>query len=77
MAARGLTESWNGAMAAKPSDWRMMGLRCASTGLRPDQRSDDWIAEACGPTGECIEVRAGSPHDALRLLTVQLRGLSR
>ena len=75
MASKGLTEAWRGAEAAKPPDWRIMGLRCASTGLRPDQRSDVWVAEACGPHGECIEARSNSPHNALNTLALRLREL--
>lgn len=77
MAAEDLTELWNAAMTAKPPGWQLMGLRCASTGLRPEHRSDDWIAEACGPGGRCIAVRTASAQDALRSLTIQLTEVSR
>jgi hypothetical protein len=73
VASKGLTECWRGAMAAKPSDWALMGIRCTSTGLAPADRSDGWIAEACGPSGACLTAEARSPEDALLALTVQLR----
>jgi hypothetical protein len=45
--------------------WQVDGLRCASDGLAPDQRSDDWIAVALGPDGEERRVRDSDPFAAL------------
>jgi hypothetical protein len=67
-----LTDAWNGAASALPPGWRLEGLRCTSTGLRPSQRGDDWIAEACGPDEACIRVESSDPHQALASLTQQL-----
>ena len=77
MASKGLTELWNAAIAAKPSDWMLMGVTCASTGLAPQQRSERWVAQACRSDGECLRSEADSPQDALAALTVKLRGLKR
>lgn len=71
-----LTDYWNRADAAKPLGWRLEGLRCASTGLVPEQRSDRWLAEACGPQGECLKREAGSAQDALISLTEELKRLA-
>jgi hypothetical protein len=46
-----LTAAWNRTQARLPEGWRLDGLRCASTGLLPAERSDDWIAVAVGPDG--------------------------
>jgi hypothetical protein len=45
-------------------------LRCASDGLAPDQRSDDWIALAIGPGGVERRARAADPITALDVLAV-------
>ncbi len=44
--------AWTAAQRQLPEGWALDGLRCASTGLTPEQRSDDWIAVALGPNGE-------------------------
>ena len=53
-----------------PPGWRLDGLRCASTGLAPEDRSEDWVAVAIGPGDETRTCRAADPGDALRGLTM-------
>ena len=77
MAARGLTELWNGAMAAKPSDWTLRGVVCGPREVDPTIRGSGWVAWATGPDGERLEGTGESPHDALVGLTIQLRGMGR
>ena len=67
-----LAEAWNSAASGLPAGWRLEGLRCTSTGLRPSERGDDWIAEACGPNGECVTVQSNDPQAALATLTGRL-----
>jgi hypothetical protein len=64
-----LTQAWRRVEAALPAGWQLDSLRCASHGLSPDQRSDDWIAIARGPGGEERCSRAGDPVAALDGLT--------
>jgi hypothetical protein len=61
-----LSEVWAEIAARLPPGWELEGLRCASTGLAPDERSSDWIAVAVGPGDEETEHRAGDPIAALR-----------
>jgi len=70
-----LADAWSTAASALPAGWRLEGLRCTSTGLRPSERGDDWIAEACGPDEQCIVVERSEPHDALAALTAKLAAL--
>lgn len=63
--AEALGEAWRRAQEALPTGWQLDGLRCASDGLAPDQRSDDWIAVALGPDGEERRMRASDPFAAL------------
>ena len=65
-----LAEAWRRTQAALPSGWTLEGLRCASDGLAPDQRSDDWIALAIGPGGVERQARAADPITALDALAV-------
>ena len=64
----GLSAAWAETQARLPDGWTLEGLRCASTGLSPDQRSDDWIAVAVGPDSAEREARAGDPLEALAAL---------
>lgn len=57
---------WNETLDRLPDGWSLDGLRCASTGLSQEQRSDEWIAVAVGPSGQQREHRATEPTDALR-----------
>ena len=63
--AEALGDAWRRAQADLPTGWQLEGLRCASEGLAPDQRSDDWIAVAVGPDGQERRVRAPDPFEAL------------
>jgi len=75
-ASKGLTECWRDAMAAKPSDWRLMGVVCGPREIDPKIRTEgEWCAWARGPDRERLEGRGTGPHDALLALTVQLRTL--
>lgn len=64
-----LTVAWHDAQANLPAGWVLDSLRCASTGLEPSQRSEDWIAVATGPAGEQREFQASDPLGALAGLT--------
>jgi hypothetical protein len=77
MASKGLTECWRGAIAAKLSDWRLMGVVCGPREVDPKIRStEEWCAWARGPKGERLEGRGSGPQDALLELTVRLKGLN-
>lgn len=60
-----LTRAWREAQEGLPEGWHVDSLRCASTGLTEEERSDDWLAVAIGPTGEERAVRASDPIAAL------------
>ena len=77
MAAKGLTELWNGAMAAKPSDWTLRGVVCGPREADPAIHGSGWVPWAIGPDGGRLQGTGESPHDALPALTVQLRGQRR
>ena len=77
MAANGLNECWRGAAAAKPSDWRLMGVVCGPRETDPNIRgADDWCTWPRAPKGERAEGRGPSPEDASQTLTVHLQELS-
>lgn len=63
---RTVGEAWTITQGRLPDGWTLDGLRCASTGLQDEQRSDDWLAVAVGPAGEERRVRAAEPIAALR-----------
>ncbi len=75
MTTADMTALWRATEAAKPPSWELVGLRSTSTGLRPEQRSERWLAEACGPDDGCIRVEASTGEDALLKLTLKLRQL--
>ena len=60
-----LEKAWTDAEAALPPGWRLDGLRCASTGLAVEHRSEDWRAVARGPDDTMLEGRGGEPLTAL------------
>ena len=64
-----LSRVWVEVEEQLPPGWRLDGLRCASTGLAPEDRSEDWVAMAVGPGGATRTFRAGEPAAALRGLT--------
>lgn len=70
-----MTDLWWAAHTALPPGWALQGLRCGSTGLQPAQRSDSWVAEACGPDGGCVRIEAALPDHALGELAVRLRAI--
>ena len=71
----GLNRAWIEAEAALPLGWHLDSLRCASTGLAPEQRSDRWLALATGPKGETIEGEGDGPIGALGTLARRLEQL--
>jgi len=64
-AATELAAAWQAAQLRLPEGWHVDSLRCASGGLEPSLRSEDWIAVAIGPDGEEVRVRAADPIEAL------------
>jgi hypothetical protein len=50
-----------------PEGWTL-SLRCASAGLREEQRSTDWIAVAESPSGDEQQARGPDPERALAAL---------
>jgi hypothetical protein len=60
-----LNVAWNRVQSALPEGWALDGLRCASTGLTEEERSDEWIAAAVGPDGAERRSRAADPVAAL------------
>ncbi len=68
-----LSAAWARAPAALPPDWELDGLRCASTGLSPEERSEEWIAVTIGPASQEIQHRAEDPLAALEGLVVSVR----
>jgi hypothetical protein len=58
-------EAWAAAQERLPRGWTLDGLRCASTGLREEQRSEEWVALAVGPDGEQRQFKASEAHSAL------------
>ena len=62
--------------AAKPSDWKLMGVACGPREVDPKAHSfEEWCAWARGPNKERLEGRGSSPEDALLELTVKLKEL--
>jgi hypothetical protein len=68
-----LTAAYRATEAALPAGWQLDGLRCASTGLGPEERSDKWRALARGPAGATVEGRGDDPLLALADLAKELR----
>jgi len=67
----------DGASAAKPSTWRIMGVACGPCEVDPKVHSaEEWCAWARGPEKERLEGRGSGPQDALLELTVKLKELS-
>jgi hypothetical protein len=59
---------WREVQAAMPAGWSLDSLRCASTGLDAEHRSDDWIAVGVTPDGAEVRSSATTPAEALRAL---------
>ena len=68
-----MDSAWIEIEAAMPLGWHLDSLRCASTGLAPEQRSDRWVAVAVGPAGEKLEAEGLEPVAALGALARLLR----
>ena len=60
-----LSEAWKAAQERLAEGWTLDSLRCASTGLEPAARSDDWVAVAVGPDGEERRFTAATALEAL------------
>ena len=71
MASRRLAELWNGAMAAKSSDWTVRGVVRGPRHADPNIGAS-WVAWATGPNGERLQGDGASPQDAFATLMVQL-----
>jgi hypothetical protein len=69
-----LARVWADTAASLPPGWELGGLRCASTGLTPEDRSEEWIVIATGPDGLEVKHQAAEPRDALEGLLPLLRG---
>ncbi len=69
-----VTRAWHEAQERLPKGWQLEGLRCASTGLEEEDRSDDWIAVAVGPAGEERDYRAHGPVAALIGIAAAIAG---
>ena len=72
-----LAGTWAETEALLPSGWELGGLRCASTGLTPDERSEEWVAVASGPDGQEVRHQAVDPIAALEGLAALVPGVGR
>jgi hypothetical protein len=70
---RGLTQSWNAAMATLPPEWQMMGVVRGPREVDPRISSDSWMAWARGPDGERVDGQADSSEGALDALANAMR----
>ena len=68
-----LRTAWVESQHELPDGWRLEALRCASTSLQPEDRSESWIAVAIGPEGEERTSRGEDPVLALAALVASLR----
>jgi hypothetical protein len=50
---------------ALPPGWQLDGLRCASTGLSPGERSHEWRAVGRTSDGRSVQGRGREPRAAL------------
>jgi hypothetical protein len=73
MTLAGMSKAWMEASAALPIGWCLDGITCASTGLKPDLRSERWLARAIGPKGEAL---AAEGEGAIAALNALARGLA-
>ena len=67
-----ISAAWRQAEAQLPDGWVLDSLRCASTGLSRESRSDDWRAVATGPRGETADGEGSDPAGALAALLHRL-----
>ena len=68
-----LSRIWADTAASLPPGWELGGLRCASAGLTPEDRSEEWIAVATGPAGREVKYQAAEPREALEGLVPLVR----
>lgn len=68
------TMAWGRTQAQLPEGWTLDSLRCASTAIRPEERSEDWIAVAVGPVGQEVHAQALDPIEALEQLVAAFAG---
>jgi hypothetical protein len=68
-----LTATWKRTQARLPKGWALDSLRCASSGLNPEDRSDEWIAVAVSTDGAERRYRAYDPVAALGGLAESFR----
>lgn len=68
-----LATKWAATEAAMPRPWRLDSLRCASTGLAAEERSERWVAVALDAAGHVAEAEAASPEEALDALVQAVR----
>ena len=71
---RSIGEAWATTQSRLPDGWTLDGLRCASTGLKEGQRSEEWVAVAYGPSGEERTCRGADALGALVGLAESLDG---
>jgi hypothetical protein len=60
---------WNEVQSELAPGWHIDSLRCASIGLEPQQRSDEWIGMVVADDGRQVQSQASTPAKALRGLT--------
>ena len=73
MAAKGLTECWREAEAAKPSTWKVRGVALGPREADPAIDGATWVAWATGPKDKRLHGAGDSPQDALVQLALGLR----
>jgi hypothetical protein len=66
-----LARSYAAVAGELPEGWTL-SLRCASTGLAAEQRSEAWLAVAEGPANATMEGRGPDPERALAALHARL-----
>jgi hypothetical protein len=69
-----LGELWEYAATVLPAGWRLDALQCASIGLEPSQRSDDWTAVALDPDDRPVRVTASTPRAAIDRMAAEIDG---
>jgi hypothetical protein len=65
--------TWNTLVRSLDEGWDL-SLRCQSTGLSPEQRSEKWLAVAEGPRGASLEGRGDDPIAAMTDLLNRVQG---
>jgi hypothetical protein len=67
-----IAELWARAAVTLPPGWRLDSLQCASTGIAPDQRSDDWTAVAVSSNEREVRVTDSTPIAAIERLAAEI-----